>query len=124
MSEESYNGWHNRETWCVALWLSNEESSYRYWQDAAREAYREAKDDPDVTKGTFTRKESAGFALKDRLKEEHEEAAGLASGQQAATVFTDLMQGALDSVDWYEIAHDDLLEGCEGWDEDEEDDDE
>lgn len=24
----SYNGWRNRETWCVNLWLTNEEGSY------------------------------------------------------------------------------------------------
>jgi hypothetical protein len=28
-TEEDYNGWKNRQTWNVALWINNEESLYR-----------------------------------------------------------------------------------------------
>ena len=31
-----YNGWPNYETWAVALWLGNEEVSYRFWMAVAR----------------------------------------------------------------------------------------
>ena len=28
--EKGYNGWKNYETWLVALWIDNEQSSYSY----------------------------------------------------------------------------------------------
>ena len=44
--DEGYNGWKNHGTWCVALWLANEEHTYRFWSDAAR--YLDADDVDDV----------------------------------------------------------------------------
>lgn len=34
MTDETYQGWTNRETWCVALWLNNEQ----WLQEGARDA--------------------------------------------------------------------------------------
>lgn len=40
--KKTYNGWTNYETWNVALWIGNEEGSYRYWQAVTQECYDEA----------------------------------------------------------------------------------
>jgi hypothetical protein len=39
-NDEHYNGWANRETWGVALWLDNDQGM----QEAVHEALREAAD--------------------------------------------------------------------------------
>jgi hypothetical protein len=36
MTNEDYNGWVNRETWCFNLWLSNEQALYARACEAAK----------------------------------------------------------------------------------------
>jgi hypothetical protein len=49
-----HNGWANYETWCVHLWLSNEEGSYRYWRDEVRRQRSEAPSCANVTEGIWS----------------------------------------------------------------------
>lgn len=39
MKTKSYNGWKNRQTWNVALWLGNDEGLYRMAREYAQEGY-------------------------------------------------------------------------------------
>ena len=84
-----YSGWANYETWACALWLDNEEPSYRYWRKVAREC-----------EGLVSEADSL---LAERLKAEHEEAAHERLGSRA-DVFTDLLHAALSEIAWLEIA--------------------
>jgi hypothetical protein len=93
---KTYNGWTNYETWNVALWIDNEEGSYRYWRRAAQEAYDEAEASEHLT-----REENAERDLADRLKGEMSEAAP----DLGASCWADLLGAALSEVNWDEIAH-------------------
>jgi hypothetical protein len=102
-SDRGYNGWRNYETWAVALWLDNEEGSYRYWRDVAQEIWDESDESEErsVTGGPlFSRREVAVQVLAERLKEEVEDGNPLAD---AASLYSDLLSAALSEVDWREI---------------------
>lgn len=77
---KEYNGYTNYETWAVALWIDNEEGSYNYWRERTQEA-------------------ESIHELEDMLKDEHEE-----NMPEVTGIYSDLLQAALDSVNWYEIA--------------------
>ena len=96
---KGYNGWANYETWCVHLWLTNEEGSYRYWRE---EAGRHRKKSGEDASGT----------LAEQLKNELEEASPI----EEASLFSDLLNAALGEVDWFEVA-DAFLEDVEPDDE-------
>lgn len=36
-TKQAYNGWPNRETWNVMLWLDNDEGAYRYYVEQVRQ---------------------------------------------------------------------------------------
>jgi len=93
--EKGYNGWTNYETWAVALWLDNDEGSYRSWGDAAQECWDDAE-----TKPYSSREQQARIALAERLKDELQEA----MPELGATLWADLLQASFGSVDWHEIA--------------------
>ena len=89
----SYNGWKNWETWNVALWIDNEESSQSYWAEQAQEAWDNTDKDSD------DRKQEASCSLAESLKSHFEEGNPCTEG-----FWADLMGAALSEVNWHEIA--------------------
>lgn len=81
MSDNTYNGWTNYQTWVVKLWLDNE---YPGFEDEALEWL-------EMTESVT--------GLADAIENLHQENAPEVSG-----VYSDLMTHALGTVDWYEIA--------------------
>jgi hypothetical protein len=100
MSEKKYNGYANYETWCVHLWLTNDEVSNMYWHDAAQEHAKDAPNSKFVLDGTWTTELAGTVALAQQLKDALEECNPL----QEPTVYSDLLNAALSEVDWHEIA--------------------
>ena len=82
-----YNGWTNYETWNLKLWLDNDEGTYHYWQEAAREAMR-----------TGYKGESLDI-LSDQLENQTREEAPQLTG-----FYSDIQTASLEAVDYYEIA--------------------
>jgi len=79
-----YQGWTNHPTWLVNVWIDNDHGLYEYCQ--------ELKETQDVR------------AIAENLKQLIED-----SKPDTPGLFSDLLESALDSVNWREIAEN-LLE--------------
>jgi hypothetical protein len=101
-TEHRYNGWTNYETWAIALWIDNDQATHVYWRQEAERASRESANCEMVRDGVWTSKEAARYNLAEQLKEEITEA----TPDMEASVYSDLLQAALDTVNWSEIADD------------------
>jgi hypothetical protein len=77
---KKYNGWTNYESWLVGLWLDNDEGSYTYWRDRAKQVSKRE--------------------LAKELKASHEDWVS----ENVTGVFADLLNSALKSVNWEEVA--------------------
>jgi hypothetical protein len=88
------------------LWLSNNEWSYKFWREAADEAWNRAAIAPEIVNSTFTRREAARLLLGTDIKEALLESAPT----ELPNLMSDLLLAALDDVDWLEIADDHLDE--------------
>ena len=85
---DKYNGYTNYETWNVKLWIDNDQGEQEYWAEEAQRIY-DAETDKDDAANTLS------ATLKDYFQENKPDVSG---------TYSDLLQGALDSVNWYEIA--------------------
>ena len=80
--ERGFNGWTNYETWACALWLGNEPGTYELQREWAKQA-----------KGVGQ--------LADMIRDFVEEENPLSD---KASMYSDLLNGALSEVNWHEIA--------------------
>ena len=97
MTDATYKGWSNYETWCVKLWLDNERDTYEMQRNMAAQAVLTAH---KRKRRIFTVKELAAQDLAGQLQEWHEEN----EPKLKPGVYADMLAAAMASVDWYEIA--------------------
>lgn len=88
---DKYQGWANYETWCVHLWLSNEQEPYYEFRDLA-ENY-------------VNRPYELGQEIKNRVEEETETALAAVQTKMDAYsgMISDIFHANLSVVDWEEI---------------------
>ena len=82
MATERYQGWANYETWAVALWINNEQSS----QTQATEIASQADSEDNAAEGLRRWVE------------------GMNPLADQGTLFSQLLNAALSEVDWYDVA--------------------
>ena len=91
---DDYNGWTNKATWLVKLWIDNDQGLQEHWLEMARDSVTE-------------------YQLADTLKEEFTDTQSSILGTQySASFWDDLMSWALAMVNWDEVAHS-LMEDAE-----------
>jgi hypothetical protein len=82
MKDDTYNGWTNYETWCVNLWLDNDEYLNNTLNDIATDEDVDLYDKCEQLK-----------AVVDAMNPLYGD----------ASMFTDMLNGALSMVCWKEI---------------------
>ncbi len=92
MTDETYNGWTNKATWLVKLWIDNDQGDQEYW-------LHEAKD-------------IGPYDLANQLQECFENIASEEGHTNKPDFFSDLMSWALAMVNWDEVAKS-LIEDAE-----------
>lgn len=107
--EKQYNGWHNYETWCVNLWIDNEQALYEERRERVQEVIRENFADGELD--TDAAVSEVATWLKAWVSDEIPEnffPETVAKVQTEATLYSDLLGSALSEVDWNEIAQHDV----------------
>lgn len=107
ITDQTYEGWSNRETWCANLWLSNDQGLYLMTLELARESLQEAEPHPD---GIWDRETNARSILADRLRDTFEEWEH-GEGEYDYTPTPELYKmlrdiGSTYRIDWLELAAD------------------
>ncbi len=99
MSDKTYCGWSNYETWAVHMWMTNDEGSDCEANEMAYEALDYIGDE-----------DAAENRLARILKEQYEE-----SMPEVEGVWADLLGAALQEVNWDEIARALIANNVEAW---------
>ena len=84
-TDDTYNGWTNKATWLVKLWIDNDQGTQEYWLERAKVS----GDDR--------------YALAKELEYSIGEDANELGITSTASMFSDLMSWALAMVNWDEI---------------------
>lgn len=103
MSNDGYNGWSNRETWALALHLSNNQGDYEYWCQQTEQAISES---PDNARFELAQTLECWLEELYELIEEACTTAGSSVTRDAWLLFCDVGSDIRDRIDFIAIADD------------------
>lgn len=90
MTEDNkYQGWTNRETWLVKLWIDNEQESYFYWRDRSHQTLLKSSTRDNAIHTLASELKSWCSEIEPELKH---------------GMMSDLLTAAISRVEWYEIS--------------------
>lgn len=100
--DTTYNGWSNPETWCVNLWLNNEQATQEHINAMiSDERCFVDSDEWNPRYPSQTRAEYLLHSIADAIEALVDDGNAL---DAEASLYTDLLRGALNRVDYREIA--------------------
>lgn len=92
MNDTTYNGYANYETWNFSLWIDNDQGMHSYIHEYVREMIEEIDDPSDYQYQVAKFLESF---MDEEIAQQTENMTGM---------LKDLLQGAANIIDYYEIA--------------------
>ena len=114
---QTYNGWENKPTWLIKLWVDNSEGDQDYWREVCTEVINDAIE--DITDIDDEDMLQAIGQIDQQLRDELENGSGdilESSGAGLSSFWSDLLGWALAMVNWGEVAcalYDDAMEDIE-----------
>ena len=97
MSDKTYNGWSNYETWCAKLWMDNDQGTYEMHQERLEALVKEHTDADNVLDADAVTRGLASMLEND--VEDSDMYGVIPDG-----MLGDLLRGAIAEIDWREIA--------------------
>lgn len=95
-----YDGWTNRATWRVILWLDYDKENLEYWQETAARLRNDADDSRWVWDEGYSVEDVVTWELTQTLEEEIR----MASPLHGPSMYADLLNEVLGEVNWREVA--------------------
>ncbi len=101
VSQESYDGFANYQTWCVNWWLTNDAEASKRCRELVNQTSHAVQEAAAVVSGIGDAAEATRNLLANELSELVD---GYNPVANETTLFSDLIGTALGEVDWLEIA--------------------